>query len=85
VLSPTNNWLSLQPGSPCLNAGPPDAIYDNTDGTRNTIGYTGGPLWNPANYTNSNPIVFWLSPSNHTVLKGVQTTIPFGIGAAAGH
>jgi hypothetical protein len=84
-LSPTNTYLLPNTGSPCLNAGPPQAIYNNTDGTRNTIGYTGGPYWNPANYTNNNPIVFWLNTTNQTVLKGTQSTIPINVGASAGH
>lgn len=33
----------LVPDSPCLNAGHPGAEYLNNDGTRNTIGSTGGP------------------------------------------
>lgn len=34
----------LQPTSPCLHAGHPDPAYNNRDGTRNTLGYTGGPF-----------------------------------------
>jgi hypothetical protein len=84
-LSATNNWLAPGLSSPCLNAGPPDAINNNTDGTRNTMGYTGGPLWNPANYTNNNPIVFWAMPSKQTVLKGRDTSIQLNAAAAAGY
>ena len=75
---------SPNPGSPCINAGPPDAVYNNRDGTRNTMGYTGGPYWNPANYTNNNPMVFLLT-GQQTVAKGVQTTIPINAAATAGH
>ena len=77
--------LNFVGSSPCINAGNPSSLYNNTDGSRNTIGWTGGPLYNPANYTNNNPIVFWLGTSNQTVLKGVQNTIPITIGASAGH
>jgi hypothetical protein len=70
-------------GSPCLNAGPPDAIYNNRDGTRNTMGYTGGPYWNPANYTNNNPMVFLLT-GQQVVASGAQTNIQVNVGASAG-
>jgi hypothetical protein len=70
-------------GSPCINAGPPDAIYNNLDGTRNTMGYTGGPYFNPANYTNSNPMVFLLTGPQ--VVLGNQTNIQVNVGASAGH
>jgi hypothetical protein len=82
---PSLTWLAPNAGSPCFNAGPPDAIYNNTDGTRNTMGYTGGPLWNPANYTNNNPIMFFLNTTNQMVLKGVQSTVQINLGASAGH
>jgi hypothetical protein len=80
---PTNN-LSLLSDSPCINAGPPDAIYYNRDGTRNTMGYTGGPYWNPANYTNNNPMVFLLT-GQQTIVNGAQTSIQLNVGASAGH
>ena len=75
---------SLDAGSPCINAGPPDAIYNNRDGTRNTMGFTGGPYWNPANYTNNNPMVFLLT-GQQMAIKSVQTSIPVNVGASAGH
>jgi hypothetical protein len=75
---------SLNAGSPCINAGPPDAVYNNRDGTRNTMGYTGGPYYNPANYTNNNPMIFLLT-GQQTAIKGIQTTIPVSVGASAGH
>jgi hypothetical protein len=75
---------TLNPGSPCINAGPPETIYNNRDGTRNTMGYTGGPYYNPANYTNNNPMIFLLI-GQQTAIKGIQTTIPVSVGASAGH
>ncbi len=75
----------LSPVSPCIDAGPPDAIFNDRNGTRNDIGRTGGPYWNPANYTNDNPIVFFLTGSPQTVLKGVQTNILVNVGASSGH
>ncbi len=80
-----NPDLTLSGASPCINTGDPGGIHKDSDGTRNDIGATGGTLWNPGNYTNSNPIVFWLMPTNQTVLKGLQTTIPINAAATAGH
>ncbi|HJL74393.1 MAG: hypothetical protein QF852_02990 [Candidatus Marinimicrobia bacterium] len=34
---------SVQSGSPCLHAGNPNEVYFNKDGSRNTMGFTGGP------------------------------------------
>ena len=40
---PTNHDFTLQPGSPCLNAGNSSSSYNNSDGTRNHKGAYGGP------------------------------------------
>jgi parallel beta-helix repeat protein len=37
----THYYLSKD--SPCINAGDPDPVYNDIDGTRNDMGYTGGP------------------------------------------
>jgi hypothetical protein len=76
--------LSLNPDSPCIGAGMPAAVFNNRDGTRNTMGYTGGPYLNTANYTNDNPMVFLLTGPQF-ILKGAQTTIPISAAASAGH
>jgi parallel beta-helix repeat protein len=34
--------FNLQPGSPCIDAGNPDPIYADADGSRNDVGVTGG-------------------------------------------
>jgi len=39
----------LSDDSPCVDAGDPDPIYDDVDGTRNDMGYTGGPNGNAFN------------------------------------
>jgi len=39
----------LSEDSPCIDAGDPDPIYNDVDGTRNDMGYTGGPDGNAAN------------------------------------
>lgn len=33
----------LQPGSPCVNSGDPDVVYNDVDGSRNDMGAFGGP------------------------------------------
>jgi hypothetical protein len=71
--------------SPCRNAGPPEAIYNDRDGTRNDVGFTGGPLYNPAHFTTDLPLAFWLNTSPRKVLKGVNNTIRVDAAAAAGH
>ena len=41
---PGNDDFHLQPGSPCIDAGYPDKIVNDVDGTRNDMGAYGGPL-----------------------------------------
>ena len=75
---------TLAVASPCRNAGPPDAIYNDRDGTRNDIGFTGGPLYNPSLATTDLPIAFWLDAQPRKILKGVQNTIRIEAAGAAG-
>jgi parallel beta-helix repeat protein len=46
-LGEKSHFLSEE--SPCIDTGDPDPIYNDVDGTRNDMGYTGGPEGNPAN------------------------------------
>jgi hypothetical protein len=79
------DYVSFAPTAPCINAGPPEAIYNNRSTIdRNTIGWTGGPLYNPANFTNSNPMVFLLTGSPQNVFKGLTTNILVNAAASAG-
>ena len=41
--NPPAGNLHLQPASPCINAGDPNPIYDDPDGSRNDMGAYGGP------------------------------------------
>lgn len=75
---------SIPIDSPCRNAGPPDPLYNDRDGTRNDAGFTGGPLYNPAFATTDLPMVFWLDTKPRRVLKGAQNTIRIEAAGAAG-
>ena len=41
--NPDNDDLALGGGSPAIDAGPDVALFDDLDGSRNDLGYTGGP------------------------------------------
>jgi hypothetical protein len=82
----TIDYNNFPPGPPCIAAGPPEPIYNNRNTIdRNDIGWTGGPLYNPANFTNSNPMVFLLTGSPQNVFKGQTTNILINAAASAGH
>jgi hypothetical protein len=78
------NTLSSDPPSPCLHAGDPSATAKNRDGSPNTMGWSGGPFLNLANYTNNNPMVFLLT-GPQAILKGSLSSIPITAAASAGH
>ena len=42
-VNPEEGDFRLSPESPCINAGHPAAIYNDSDGTRNDMGAYGGP------------------------------------------
>jgi parallel beta-helix repeat protein len=42
-MDPENGDFRLRSGSPCIDAGNPDPIYNDTDGSRNDMGAYGGP------------------------------------------
>jgi hypothetical protein len=72
----------LQPTSPCLNAGTPDPRYNNRDGTRNTIGPSGGAWFDPDGWTTLNPVVVSFDVSPDQVLEGVDTEVILSEGLA---
>lgn len=41
--NPDNDDYHLQAGSPCINAGDPNPVFNDKDGTRNDMGVYGGP------------------------------------------
>ena len=75
----------LAPDSPLINAGSDDPVLRNRDGTRNTIGATGGPMYNPALATTDQPMAFWLGLFPQRIVKGSVNTVDLDAAAAAGH
>lgn len=71
----TDNAPTLQPTSPCINAGSTDARYNNRDGSRNTIGPSGGPWIDPDGWTTDNPVVISFDLAPDMVLEGVDTEV----------
>lgn len=77
-----NQAPTLQPTSPCINAGTTDPRYNNRDGTRNTIGPSGGPWIDPDGWTTENPVVISFDLSPDMVLEGVDTEVILSEGQA---
>jgi hypothetical protein len=65
----------LGPGSPCRNAGPPEAWWNDRDSTRNDMGIFGGAAYDPDGKTTDKPITFLLQATPLTVIKGVHTNL----------
>lgn len=78
----TDNAPTLQPSSPCINAGTADPRYNNRDGTRNTIGPSGGPWIDPDGWTTENPVVISFDLTPDMVLEGVDTEVIISEGQA---
>jgi len=72
----------LAADSPCLNAGVDDPIYANRDGSRNTIGPSGGTLYDPDARTTENPVVISFDLGPEQVLEGEATDIILSNGQA---
>ena len=68
--------------SPCINAGIEDPIYANRDGSRNTIGPSGGTLYDPDARTTENPVVISFDLGPEQVLEGEATEILLSNGQA---
>jgi len=73
---------TLVTNSPCINAGVDDPIYANRDGSRNTIGPSGGSLFDPDARTTENPVVISFDLGPEQVLEGEDTTILLSNGQA---
>lgn len=67
-----NNYY-LMAGSPCINAGHPDAKYNDIDGSRNDIGAYGGPYSNATSMNNSGSILAAnQSTDNDTIIVKIK-------------
>jgi hypothetical protein len=77
-----NEAPTPQPTSPLINAGTTDPRYNNRDGTRNTIGPSGGPWIDPDGWTTENPVVISFDLSPDMVLEGVDTEVILSEGQA---
>jgi hypothetical protein len=72
----------LQPTSPCVNGGIPDPIFNNLDGSRNTIGPSGGCFFDPEGWTTDKPVVISFDLAPTILLKGTDTQITLSSGQA---
>jgi len=45
LVDPSSSDYTLQPGSPCIDAGNPNEFFNDIDGSRNDMGYTGGGMY----------------------------------------
>jgi len=78
----TDQAPTLQPTSPCLNAGTPDPRYNDRDGSRNDIGPSGGAWFDPDGWITENPVVISFDLSPDMVLEGVDTEVILSEGQA---
>ena len=77
-----NEAPKLQAGSPCINAGTPDPLYNDRDGSRNDIGPSGGVYFDPDGWTTVKPVVVSFDLSPERVLEGVDTEVVISNGIA---
>ena len=70
-----NSDKTLQSSSPCINKGPPDARFNDRDGSRNDIGMFGGHNFIPDGKTTNKPIVLGLDAAPTFVPVGGTITI----------
>ncbi len=74
-VNPQNDDFTLQTDSPLKNTGPPDAQYNDLDGSRNDIGMYGGHNFIPDGKTTNKPIVLGLDAAPTFVPVGGTITI----------
>jgi hypothetical protein len=73
---------ALQAGSPCINAGTPDPLHNDRDGSQNDIGPSGGAWFDPDGWTTDKPVVISFDLSPEQVLEGVDTEVTISNGGA---
>ena len=72
----------LQEGSPLINAGSVNPLYNDRDGTRNDVGPSGGVWYDPEGWTTEKPVVISFDLSSDSVLEGIDTEITISGGRA---
>ncbi len=72
----------LQAGSPGVNGGVDDPIFNDLDGSRNDVGIWGGCLFDPEARTTNKPIVISFDLAPQQLLKGVDTEVTISDGQA---
>ena len=77
-----NEAPKLQEGSPCINAGTPDPLYNDRDGSQNDIGPAGGAWFDPEGWTTDKPVVISFDLSPEQVLEGADTEVVISNGGA---
>jgi hypothetical protein len=77
-----NEAPKLQAGSPCINAGTPDPLYNDRDGSQNDIGPSGGAWFDPDGWTTDKPVVISFDLSPEQVLEGADTEVVISNGGA---
>jgi parallel beta-helix repeat protein len=65
----------LQLGSPCIDAGDPDPMYNDPDGTRNDMGAFGGPGGELYTYEDGGPMIEVLTESPLHMPEGEEVVI----------
>lgn len=72
----------LQEGSPLINAGSENPLYNDRDGTRNDVGPSGGVWYDPQGWTTDKPVVISFDLSSESVLEGSDTEVTISDGRA---
>jgi hypothetical protein len=69
------NVYRLAEGSVLRDAGTPDPLYNDRDGSRNDAGASGGSWYDPEGWTTDNPVVISFDLTPELVLEGVETEV----------
>jgi len=77
------NFLKLGASSPCLNAGPSDAIFNDIDGSRNDQGAYGGHSYDPEGRTTLKPVVLSGEVAPLYIKRGGAVTVKAHAAVAA--
>ena len=78
-------WLDFpvpNPAAPVVDAGDPNSLYDDLDGTRNDLGPRGGPLFDPDGWTTDKPVVISFDLGPQSLQEGVDSEVNLSNGQA---